>query len=256
MRDTAARDNEATAKVVRTLNSTVNDPVTGLPAAFSTIGEVRDTAARENEATAKLVDQVRAAIDGVGNVGLQQAFEAVVDRLGKIEGRWSIMIDANGNTSGIQLIGSTAGPASLGLINTDLKMGSGRVVFDNGKYMRVQGTGFGASSEFISWFGPKMDIALCSRANAISFEAANGDAYFGGSLSAGTFRNSSTSSTLAVDSSVVVGPFKSNSRARVLVVSYDMLGERPITTACPTQRRPLRPLPSTCIGAAIRAACC
>lgn len=234
VRDTAARDNEATAKVVRTLNSTVNDPVTGLPAAFSTIGEVRDTAARENEATAKLVDQVRAAIDGVGNVGLQQAFEAVVDRLGKIEGRWSIMIDANGNTSGIQLIGSTAGPASLGLINTDLKMGSGRVVFDNGKYMRVQGTGFGASSEFISWFGPKMDIALCSRANAISFEAANGDAYFGGSLSAGTFRNSSTSSTLAVDSSVVVGPFKSNSRARVLVVSYDMLGERPITTACPT----------------------
>ena len=234
VRDTAAKQNEATAKAVDTLGSTVNDPDTGLPGAFATIGRVRDTAARENEATAKLVDQVRAAIDGVGNVGLQQAFEAVVDRLGKIEGRWSIMIDANGNTSGIQLIGSTSGPASLGLINTDLKMGTGRVVFDNGKFMRVQGTGFGASSEFISWFGPKMDIAQCSRANAISFEAANGDAYFGGSLSAGTFRNSSTSSTLAVDSSVVVGPFKSNSRARVLVVSYDMLGERPITTACPT----------------------
>lgn len=234
VRDTAAKQNEATAKAVDTLGSTVNDPDTGLPGAFATIGRVRDTAARENEATAKLVDQVRAAIDGVGNVGLQQAFEAVVDRLGKIEGRWSIMIDANGNTSGIQLIGSTSGPASLGLINTDLKMGTGRVVFDNGKFMRVQGTGFGASSEFISWFGPKMDISQCSRANAISFEAANGDAYFGGSLSAGTFRNSSTSSTLAVDSSVVVGPFKSNSRARVLVVSYDMLGERSITTACPT----------------------
>ncbi len=234
VRDTAAKQNEATAKAVETLGSTVNNPDTGLPGAFATIGRVRDTAAKDNLATSKLVEQVKAAIDGVGNVGLQQAFEAVVDRLGKIEGRWSIIIDANKNLSGIQLIGSAAGPASFNLINTDLKMGTGRVVFDNGKFMRVQGTGFGASSEFISWFGPKMDIAQCSRANAISFEAANGDAYFGGSLSAGTFRNSSTSSTLAVDSSVVVGPFKSNSRARVLVVSYDMLGERPITTACPT----------------------
>ena len=234
VREAAAKQNQATAKAVEALGSTVNDPDTGLPGAFATIGRVRDTAAKDNAATAKLVEQVRVKLGDIGEATVQDLIDAVVEETGRIMATRTVAIDVNGNIVGTQLVGAKDGRGSLNLINVDLKLGTGRVVFDNGKFMRVQGTGFGASSEFISWFGPKMDIAQCSRANAITFEAANGDAYFGGSLSAGTFRNSSTSSTLAVDSSVVVGPFKSNSRARVLVVSYDMLGERPITTACPT----------------------
>ena len=220
VRDTAAKQNEATAKAVDTLGSTVNDPDTGLPGAFATIGRVRDTAARENEATAKLVDQVRAAIDGVGNVGLQQAFEAVVDRLGKIEGRWSIMIDANGNTSGIQLIGSTSGPASFGLINTDLKMGTGRVVFDDGKIMLVHGVGFGAARDLLEWFGPTMAIDKCSRANAKSYKATDGSEYMGGGLSAGSLKNGNASSSLAADAVAEVSSFGSNGKPVKYVCSW------------------------------------
>ncbi|MEK9209694.1 hypothetical protein [Sphingomonas sp. 2378] len=175
----------------------------------------------------------RASIGDFGQVTVSQAFSALADRTGRLEGRYTLAIDTNGRLQGFVLAGSQNGPASFSFIDTDLRMGTGRIVFNNGTYMRVQGTGFGASNEFISWFGPTMAITSCTRANAISYEAINGDAYFGGSLSAGTFRNSSASSSLAPDASIIVGPFQSNGKPRSLVVSLDYMGNRRITTACP-----------------------
>jgi hypothetical protein len=171
-------------------------------------------------ANAQSIQQVTARLDGVGQVGIEQAFDAVVNRVGKIEGTYTVKVDTNGNVVGFQLIGSETGAGSLNLINTDLRMGTGRVIFNNGSVMRVQGTGFGANGDLITWFGPTMAIAQCSRANAISYEATNGDAYFGGSLSAGVIKNAVQTTSTAPNAAVQTGPLASNGRPRTVVISY------------------------------------
>jgi hypothetical protein len=97
-----------------------------------------------------------------------------------------------------------------GTLNADMTMGSGRLIFDNGAVMKVQGIGFGTANQFIEWFGPKMAINLCSEANATYYLKTNGDAYFGGALSSGVLKNEATSTTVSATAYVVVGPFSSN----------------------------------------------
>lgn len=215
----------AEAEARRVLSSQVNDPSTGLPWARSAIADLARVTNDRDTSLASSIQQVRAYLDGIGNVGLQQAFEAVVDRLGKVEGRWSIVIDANGNLSGIQLIGSSSGPASFNLINTDLKLGTGRVIFDTGAFMKVEGVGFGVAKDLIEWFGPTMTVDKCSRANALSFKAADGAIYTSGSLSAGTLRNGGASSSLAADATAEVPAFGSNGKPVRYVASWSYTSE-------------------------------
>lgn len=102
----------------------------------------------------------------------------------------------------------------------DLYMGTGRIIADTGTYMRVLGTGFGVSNQFIEWFGPKMAINLCSPTNAIQYLKTNGDAYFGGSLSAGTLTNKNSTTTVSTTAEVTVGPFGSNGGAITQTMSF------------------------------------
>lgn len=216
----SADQGEAQTEVTEQISAELRDPATGLPAAHSAITRNAKAQVDGDAAVTKLVEQVRAVIDGIGSVGLQQAFEAVVDRLGTIEGRYAVSIDVNGNLSGFQLIGGATGPASFKLINTDLRMGTGRVIFDNDTFMAVQGVAFGVARDLLEWFGPTMDVAQCSRANAISYKSTDGDAYFGGSLSAGILRNASASSGLSVNELAQIGPFGSNGRPVKYVASW------------------------------------
>lgn len=220
-----AEADRAEAEARGVIASQLNDPSTGLPWARSAIADLARVTNDRDTSLAESIRQVRAYLDGVGNVGLQEAFEAVVNRLGKVEGRWSIVIDADNNWSGIQLIGSSAGPASFNLINTDLKMGTGRVVFNNGKFMQVQGVGFGVAKDLIDWFGPTMAIDQCSRANAISYRATDGAQYTGGSFSAGTLRNGSASSSLAADAVAEVPSFGSNGKPVRYIASWSYYSE-------------------------------
>lgn len=220
-----AEADRAEAEARSAIGSQLNDPSTGLPWARSAIADLARVTNDRDASLAESIRQVRAYLDGIGNVGLQEAFEAVVNRLGKVEGRWSIVIDADGNLSGIQLIGSSAGPASFNLINTDLKMGTGRVVFNNGKFMQVQGVGFGVAKDLIDWFGPTMALDQCSRANAISYRATDGAQYTGGSFSAGTLRNGSASSSLAADAVAEVPSFGSNGKPVKYIASWSYYSE-------------------------------
>ena len=165
------------------------------------------------------VDEDKTLAERLEEVGISEAdvtakiteYDKVISpRLGKVEATRTLAIDVNGNVVGWQLVGSEEGPGSLNLVNADLRMGTGRVIFNNGTVMRVQGVGFGASGDLISWFGPTMALADCSRANAISYEATDGDAYFGGSLSAGALQNSRSTSLLDGDAALTVGPFHSD----------------------------------------------
>lgn len=80
-------------------------------------------------------------------------------------------------------------------------------------------TPFGPN-DLIEWYGPKNTYTYNSsnntvkfdgltKANAITYLSASGEAYFGGSIIAGTLRNSAQSSQLG-SASVTVGPFGSN----------------------------------------------
>lgn len=117
-------------------------------------------------------------------------------------------------------------------LDGDLNVGTGRIVFDTGTHMRVQGLGFGSANQFIEWFGPKLaSFSLCTEANAISYIKANGDAYFGGSLSAGLLRNSAATTVTTVPAEIVVGPFSSNGDPKVVVLSYSYLYTGQISNA-------------------------
>jgi len=216
----SADQSSALTEVTDQISADLNDPETGLPAARAAIATNLKAQVDADKAVTTAVEAIRAVIDGVGSVGLQEAFEAVLDRLGTIEGRYTVSIDVNGNLSGFQLIGGATGPASFNLINTDLKMGTGRIIYDTGKFMEVQGVAFGVARDLVEWFGPTMDVAKCSRANAISYKSIDGDAYFGGSLSAGILRNASSSSGLSVSELAQVGPFGSNGRPIRYVASW------------------------------------
>ncbi len=150
------RDNALGIDVDR-LAVEIHDPDDGLAAAHASIAAERQASVTRDNANAQAVQQVTARLDGIGGVGVEQSIETVVDRLGVIEGRYTVTIDANGNLTGFQLIGSDAGPGTLNLINTDLRMGTGRIVLNTGSFMQVQGLGFGKDSDLIEWFPASAD---------------------------------------------------------------------------------------------------
>ncbi|MBB1439890.1 host specificity protein J [Shewanella sp. SG41-4] len=91
-------------------------------------------------------------------------------------------------------------------------------------------TSFGPDS-LIEWRGPKLllngvpDWANIRKSNASRWTDANGDEYFGGSLSAGILRTGVTNpdkNAYAANSyPVVIGPFGSGGKAKTIVVSFD-----------------------------------
>ena len=107
-----------------------------------------------------------------------------------------------------------------GTLGAEINVGAGKIIYDNGTFMKVTGVGFGSAGQFLEWFGPKMAIGSCTEANAITYLKTDGSAYFGGTLSAGTLKNAATSTSLAGDASLTVGPFGSNGNPIVLVTSY------------------------------------
>jgi hypothetical protein len=91
--------------------------------------------------------------------------------------------------------------------------------------MKVQGVGFGAAKDLIEWYGRTMAIDQCSRANALEYRTTTGDAYYGGSLSAGTMRNPGQSSSLAADAVAEVPLFGSNGKPVKYIASWSYYGE-------------------------------
>lgn len=98
-------------------------------------------------------------------------------------------------------------------------------------FMKVQSaTPFGPDG-LVEWYGPKLlvngapDWANIRKSNATTYLAANGDAYFGGSLSAGVLKNGSSNTTITLYPTssvpVEVGPFGTNGKVKNVVVSYN-----------------------------------
>jgi Phage T7 tail fibre protein/Domain of unknown function (DUF1983) len=65
-------------------------------------------------------------------------------------------------------------------VNGDLSLGTGKIIWDNGSYMKVAGIGFGASNDLLEWYGAHMAVSSCTKANAKWYLATDGSASFGG----------------------------------------------------------------------------
>lgn len=108
--------------------------------------------------------------------------------------------------------------------DADILAGTGRIIWDNGSYVKAAGVGFGTSNQFLEWFGPRPtggDVDLCDEASAIQYVKTDGSAYFGGSLSAGTLSNSGSTSSLSQTAEITVGPFGTNGNDKDLTLTYD-----------------------------------
>ena len=179
------------------------------------------------EYTIKL--DVNGYVSGVGliNDGAKSQFIITADQFAVVTpGKTPVVpfaVDANGvymNNAYIRnlAVDKITGGAIKAFWN--LNDATGRIVLDTGTYMKVMGAGFGLNHDLIEWFGPHMDVGSCTRANAITYVATNGDAYFGGSLSAGTLYNAQYTTNTQATAYVILGPYGTNGGVKTIVLSY------------------------------------
>lgn len=95
------------------------------------------------------------------------------------------------------------------------------LVFDNSTIMSVWGTNFGASSNLSAWIGARQSaLSACTTSNSIFHITKAGDAYFGGSLSAGTLVTKAATSSTGTDAYAETATFGSNGGTIIIVLSY------------------------------------
>lgn len=130
------------------------------------------------------------------------------------------------NVTSLSSIAANVGTLTAGTIrnsgNTyNIDVTSGRTVVQVGSYMKVSGAPFGSSNQFIEWYGPYFsNLASCTEANAVYYLKTDGQAYFGGSLSAGILKNSAQTTSIVSDAAVTVGAFSTNGGTKTIVLSY------------------------------------
>ncbi len=141
------------------------------------------------------------------NDGAQGIFDIVADRLN--------VTDPNGT-------GSTTFEA-------------GRWVTRSGGYMQVHGKPFGVTGDLMMYIGVGSDPNAASKANGIFWIDNKGNAYFGGSLSAGVLRNAvQTGTTQTVGTELLNGPFRTNGGNRTVTLSFSRTHSRQRSASGPT----------------------
>lgn len=181
--------------------------------------------ADESEARAEQYGLVTARLDNVdgGTASVEQLFSAQADALGNLSARASLAVTAGGVWSGITVTAAdgSRGPISdITMSAMTINVSTAKLIFNNGAVMKVLGTGFGVGNEFIDWFGPSMPFAQCSRTNGTVWQTITGDAYFGGSLSAGALTNGGQTSSIGPDAIADTGGFGSNGGKITVVMSW------------------------------------
>lgn len=130
------------------------------------------------------------------------------------------------NVTSLSALSANIGDVTAGVVrnasgSAKFDLTAGRIVFDNGSVMKVSGNGFGSSSQFIEWFGPrKSNLSDCTEANASYYLKTDGSSYFGGSLSAGSIKNAVQTTSTATNANVTTGAVGSRGGTRVVVLSY------------------------------------
>ena len=126
-----------------------------------------------------------------------------------------------GTDGNLTVTGGTIGGFTV--TSNTISAGTGAtIVFDNGAFMRVSGTGFGSTNQFVEWWGPHFaSLTSCTEANATYYLKTDGTAYFGGALLAGVLKNTVTGTVLNNTNSAVLGPYASNGNTITINWSLD-----------------------------------
>ncbi|MGE6331794.1 host specificity factor TipJ family phage tail protein [Stenotrophomonas sp. NPDC077659] len=147
------------------------------------------------EAKAGVLLDVNGRVIGwrANNDGAQGIFDIVADRLN--------VTDPNGT-------GSTT-------------FQQGRWITRSGGFMSVHGKPFGQTGDLMMYIGVGSDPNTASKANGLFWIDNKGNAYFGGSLSAGVLRNAvQTGTTQTVGTELLNGPFRTNGGNRTVTLSF------------------------------------
>jgi hypothetical protein len=107
------------AATVTTLSAQVNNGITGLPAAHAAIVTEGITRANADTANASAASTVQARLDTGDYAAVKTQSSASVTRLGAIEAKHAIKVDANGHVAGIELI-SDGSVSSIVLLSDKL----------------------------------------------------------------------------------------------------------------------------------------
>lgn len=141
----------------------------------------------------------------------------------------NLFTDVNGNIAGLQVKNDgTTGELNIladvlnvispgGVDGLELRDGYLRVW--KGGAQRIIGNGFGPDN-LMDYFGPNVGVGNASKVNATMWMDIAGNAYWGGSLSAGIHKNANRTDSSAPAPYVEVGPFQAFGKPRVVVVSF------------------------------------
>ncbi len=121
-------------------------------------------------------------------------------------------------------------------------MKGGRVELVGTSHMRIlSSTGVGSNNQFIEWFGPKLitgsntvDFPLMTENNAITYVKTNGDAYFGGTLTAGIQKEAAFTGDKNLNPELIIGPFSSSGGSREVTVGFLLEGYKVESGTCAT----------------------
>ena len=101
-----------------------------------------------------------------------------------------------------------------------IEMRDGYIRVWKGNSQRIIGTGFG-SGDLMDYFGPNVGAGAANKQNATVWMDVNGNAYFGGTLSAGIWKNANRTDSTAPYPYVEVGPFPAHGKQRLVVASFN-----------------------------------
>lgn len=160
------------------------------------------------------------------------ALTTLEDDLEVVAARWGVQIDANGRIIGrVKLDGSESSSLFevMASVFRVVNPGGGAgltwadgVLWNKGSSRSViLGQNFGTSGNLLFWAGPNPSSpSAANKSNGVFWIDNAGNAYFGGSLSAGVLKNSAQTTLLTHDAEVIVGPFTTNGAAKSIIASY------------------------------------
>lgn len=190
------------ARAGQTVPSPWVDSPAGLDAKYAAVTQSMETRATQLEnGQTQLMAQFTFALDVNGRaIGMKALNNGTVGRIDFVADALSI-VDP-GNT------GSTT-------------FEGGRWITRSGGFMMAHGKPFGTSADLMMWFGIGSAVNNASKANGLFWIDNKGNAYFGGSLSAGILRNAvQTGTTQTTGTELVNGPFRTNGGNRSVAISF------------------------------------
>lgn len=142
----------------------------------------------------------------------------------------TMTLDVNGHVSGTQSMndGKRSSFSILAtvfrVISTVTGMGmewlDGYLRIWKGSAQLILGHSFG-SGDLVMWYGPNVGASNCTKANSLFHLDTVGGGFFGGSLSAGTLKNTvQTTTTVTVGTQLINGPFSTLGRTRSVTLSF------------------------------------